>query len=170
MKTTPLNFISYKQEGMTQEHIDVWAMLYFVTLGIEYPEHVYCERYVGMFNIDTGRYRGFTRLTQRNIADELCRMGSHEKFENPQDETTLRRVRQIIRDLRVEFKCPILSDRGGYWVTGELEEALEYIERMEKTAKSQAASWFETYRAVAQSFGVSSDYFEKQLELFEDFR
>lgn len=103
------------------------------------------------------------RLTQNQLAKSEAWLGCHEDFEldkvrNP-DSTTLRKVRQIIRDLRVNYNAPILSDRDGYWIPTHESEVHEYLERVEREAKSQARSWVETYKSVEKAFGVSSEFF-----------
>lgn len=101
------------------------------------------------------------RVTQLQIARSVF-VGCHEKFEgyDKPKESTLRQVRQIIRDLRIKHRLPILSDSAGYWLMRDKGEAQAFIERLERTAKSQAAAWFSTFRALKNSLGVQSDYFE----------
>lgn len=110
-------------------------------------------------------------ITQRELAKSEAWLGCHEKHEfdkvqNP-TETTLRKVRQIVRDLRLKHNAPILSDRDGYWIPSDSREVQEYLQRIEQEAKSQAAAWFETYKAMKGTFGVSSAFFEGSQSLFE---
>lgn len=111
------------------------------------------------------------RITQQEIAKSNNWLGYHSKHEshlfiNP-NETTLRKVRQIIRNLRIKRGIPILSDKYGYWIPKHNSEAIEYLNRIEKMAKAQAKAWNETYMAMKSNFNVSSNYFDKQLQLFE---
>lgn len=106
------------------------------------------------------------RVTQRQIAHTERWMGIHTKHEGHlpirTTETTLRKVRQVIRDLRVKYNAPILSDRDGYYIPQTESQALEYLGRIEKEAKSQAKAWQETYRAMQKSLGFQSKFFEEQ--------
>jgi hypothetical protein len=112
-----------------------------------------------------------THITQRDIAFKVMGLGGHQIYEAglpiKADETTLRKTRQIIRDLRLKG-IPILSDRSGYWIPKSREECQEYLERIERTAKAQSAAWFETYRAMESTIGIRSDFFEGQRGLFEN--
>ena len=110
-------------------------------------------------------------ITQRDLAKSEAWLGCHEthegdKVQNP-SETTLRKVRQIIRDLRLKHNAPILSDRDGYWIPSDSREVQEYLQRIEQEARSQAAAWFETYKAMKGTFGVQSAFFEGSQSLFE---
>lgn len=111
------------------------------------------------------------RVTQKNIANSEPYLRCHGAFESgvvqDPDSTTLRHVRQIVRDLRVDHGAPILSDTKGYWIPRKKKEAVEYLERIEKQARSSARSYFETYEAMQYALGVTSQYFEKQRDLFE---
>ncbi|MGB4268976.1 MAG: hypothetical protein WBK20_07320, partial [Spirochaetota bacterium] len=82
-------------------------------------------------------------------------------------ESTLREIRQIIRDLRIKHSLFILSDKNGYWIMKDREEAVRYITRIEKTAKAAAKAYYVTYNAMKRNFGINSDYIEKQLTMFE---
>jgi hypothetical protein len=109
------------------------------------------------------------KITQLQIARSEKWLGCHPTHEAYGDkkETTLRQVRQIIRDLRLKHGVLILSDNTGYWIMKDRTEAIEYISRIEKVAKAQAKAWFETYAAMKKNFGISSDYFNQQGKLFE---
>lgn len=100
-------------------------------------------------------------VTQRQIAQSEQWLGSHPKFEDFQtSETTLRKVRQVIRDLRIKWNAPILSDREGYWMPKSEAEVTEYLARIEQEARAQASAWFETYKAMKSTFGTTSSFFE----------
>lgn len=106
------------------------------------------------------------RITQQDIAKSYKWLGSHPKHEAERHETTLRKIRQIIRDLRIKHYYMILSDAKGYWMMKDKAEAIEYCDRIERMAKSQAKAWFETYNAMKKNFGLKSQYFDQQGELF----
>lgn len=109
-----------------------------------------------------GAYRdGKGKVTQREIAQSEHWLGSHPKFEDFQtSETTLRKVRQVIRDLRLKHNAPILSDRDGYWMPTTEGEVTEYLARIEQEAKAQTKAWFETYKAMKSTFSVNSSFFD----------
>lgn len=106
------------------------------------------------------------KLTQRDIATMAMGLGHHEKHEDhlpsKKNESTLRKVRQIIRDLRVIHNLPILSDKNGYWLPSTLPECEIYLRRIEAVARAQAAAWHETYRAMERTVGIRSEFFDKQ--------
>ena len=105
-----------------------------------------------------------TQITQLEIAVSEKWLGCH-KYEigvvQCTLESTVRQIRQIIRNLRIHHKVPILSDSYGYFLPSTIDEAHEYIERTEREARSRAASSIETYRVMKQSLGISSNFFEK---------
>jgi len=95
-----------------------------------------------------------TRTTQAQLAQRVPTLGAHRR-EHEADpktkgnrDTTLRKVRQVIRDLRVVYGVPVLSSPKGYWLPSTVDEVDEYVERAERQARATAAAWFETYRAV----------------------
>jgi len=106
------------------------------------------------------------RITQQEVANSERWLGSHPIHEVDRRESTLRKIRQVIRDLRIKKGYMILSDAKGYWIMKDRQEAIEYCERIERMAKSQARAWFETYNAMRKNFNLSSDYFEQQGKLF----
>ena len=106
------------------------------------------------------------RITQQEIADSERWLGSHPIYEIYRSESTLRKIRQVIRDLRIKKGYMILSDAKGYWIMKNRQEAIEYCERIERMAKSQAKAWFETYNAMRKNFNLTSDYFDQQGKLF----
>lgn len=106
------------------------------------------------------------RITQEEIAKSEKWLGSHPEYEVEKRESSLRKIRQVIRDLRIKKGYMILSDAKGYWLMKDRKEAIEYCERIERVAKSQAKAWFETYNAMRKNFGLNSQYFEQQGKLF----
>ena len=106
------------------------------------------------------------RITQQEIANSEKWLGSHPIHEVDRTESTLRKIRQVIRDLRIKKGYMILSDSNGYWIMKNRQEAIEYCERIERMAKSQARAWFETYNAMKKNFNLTSDYFDQQGKLF----
>ena len=105
-----------------------------------------------------------TQITQLEIARSEKWMGCHEREIDVVQctlESTVRQIRQIIRNLRINHMVPILSDSYGYFLPSTIDEAHEYIERTEREARSRAASSIETYRIMKKSLGISSNFFEK---------
>ena len=106
------------------------------------------------------------RITQIQIAKSAKWLGHHPKHEAhlniPPKASTLRKIRQIVRDLRIKRNVLILSDDEGYWVVNNRDEAVEYLQRIEKMAKAQAKAWHETYSAMRKNFNINSDYFDSQ--------
>jgi hypothetical protein len=110
------------------------------------------------------------KITQLQIARKIY-VGCHERFEgydNPK-QSTLRKVRQIIFDLRMNHGLRILSSRKGYYLMkeGDKEDAKRFIDELEVTAKAQAKSYWARYKKMAVTLGVKNQYFEQQGKLFE---
>jgi hypothetical protein len=105
-----------------------------------------------------------TQITQLEIAVSEKWVGCH-RYEigvvQCTLDSTVRQIRQIIRNFRIHHKVPILSDSYGYFLPSTIDEAHEYIERTEREARSRAASSIETYRVMKKSLGISSNLFEK---------
>lgn len=101
------------------------------------------------------------RITQLQLSRQVF-VGCHEKFEayDKPKASTLRKVRQIIRDLRIKHDKAILSDSDGYWVMKDKKEAEKYIKRLEQSARSQAKSLMVTYEVMRKNFGVTNAFFE----------
>lgn len=108
---------------------------------------------------------GGNKITQKELATALPHLGGHPKHDRRAEDTTLRRVRQIIRDLRTARWAPILSDIDGYWLPHTEEECREYMNRIEGEIRARVAASFETYRAMKGSLGISSAYLDGQERL-----
>lgn len=110
------------------------------------------------------------RITQLQIARRVF-VGCHERFEgyDKPKESSLRKVRQIIFNLRMEHGLQILSDRKGYYIMGkgDIEDAKRFIDELEITAKAQAKSYWSRYKKMSITLGVKNQYFEQQGKLFE---
>lgn len=106
---------------------------------------------------------GQGKVTQLMIARSERWMGCHPKHEADiranKMETTTRQVRQIIRDLRVKWEVPIISDVKGYWIVTSQEEAEEYLDRLEIEAKAQIKSWIETSNAMKHALNIHNLFF-----------
>lgn len=111
-----------------------------------------------------GASSGGVSATQNDIAKSKPWIGAHPKHEGhlpATHETTLRRVREIVRRLRLDRGLPILSDRDGYRFPGSLEECKKYLARLEREAKARAWSSLETYRGMSKVLNLKSKYFEQ---------
>lgn len=112
-----------------------------------------------IFEIWETRHGG--RVSQAQIAASQPWIGSHPEYDKTTYETTLRQVRQVIRDLRVKHGVPIVSDRDGYFIPRTDEEASAYLNAMEREVRARAASSLETYRAMQASLGVSNTFLDR---------
>lgn len=93
------------------------------------------------------------RITQREIAKTEKYLHCHPKYEvgiglKCEMESTLRRVRQIVRSLRLEHKYPILSDTKGYFLKATEAEKAEYKKRELLVSKAQSISWRTTNKVM----------------------
>lgn len=107
-------------------------------------------------------------ITQRAIARKLPHLGRHHEDPQIVIDSTTRKVRQIVRNLRINHKIPVLASTDGYYIPFREEQMKEYMERMERTARARAKASIETYEAMRDAAGVYSDYFERQLDLFKE--
>jgi len=108
------------------------------------------------------------RITQLDIARKAPSLGSHERHEGYLTlDSTLRKVRSIVRDLIMKHGVFILSDKKGYYIKKTEEEAEEFMKRFERQAKASAKSYMQRYHVMQRMYGFKSQYFEKQIDLFE---
>ncbi|TXH08066.1 MAG: hypothetical protein E6R04_11620 [Spirochaetes bacterium] len=80
----------------------------------------------------------------RSQKHQLCKLmkdyGTHEEFESPRQRTSMRKIQQLIRNLR-EMGIPIVSHVSkGVWLARYEEDLREYIEWIENKARSDIAS------------------------------
>ena len=109
------------------------------------------------------------RVTQLQISRAAPNLGSSAKHEGYlSHDSTLRKIREIIRTLRLKHKMQILSDKKGYFLKRTDEDAKTYMETLERSAKASAKSFMVTYAEMSKILGIRSDFFEKQGKLFED--
>lgn len=99
-------------------------------------------------------------LSQAQLAKRVGWMGSHVCEPVRTVESTLRKVRQVIRTLRVTHGLPILAESDGYYIPRNETEARDYLSIMEREAKARAASSLETYRALRKSLGVTNAFLD----------
>ena len=110
-------------------------------------------------------------VTQDQIAATEKWLGHHPVHEEQigkKKQSTLRQVRQIVRDIRIEYGIPIISGRAGYKLPETNEEAQAYLIELEREAKAQAAAWYRTYKAMSQALSLQSSFFEEQREYYEN--
>jgi len=107
------------------------------------------------------------KVTQKAIAEALPHIGGHPKFDSRTEETTLRKIRQVVRDLRTLRWAPILADVDGYWLPDNEREAKEYMVKLEREVRARVVASFETYKAMRESLGVSSTYLDGQEKLLD---
>lgn len=122
------------------------------------PETLTAEERAVMANMMTGM-REFKKITQDDIV-KSARWQALRPYDINKAETEKRQIRKVIRDLRIKFGAPILSDRNGYWVCRDQTDAAEYIRALEIEAKSTAKAWFETYKAMKDTLNATSSFFE----------
>lgn len=108
------------------------------------------------------------RVTQLEISRLHPNLGNHKIHEGYiGEQSTLRKIRQIVRDLRLKHKLQILSDNDGYFIKKSTEDAAKYMETLERKAKASAKSFMVTYHEMSKVLGVRSQFFEEQGRLFE---
>lgn len=111
---------------------------------------------------------GGAKMTQSFIAGAIPDLGGHRSHEDVRThESSLRQTRQVIRDLRILRRAPILSDRSGYWLPHIEAEVRTYLTDLERDARAQAAAHFETYAAMKSSLGIASAFFDRQSQMFD---
>lgn len=108
---------------------------------------------------------GLGPITQKEIAEAIPSLGGHKKYDSRTEESTLRQVRQVIRDLRINRWTPILSDHNGYWLPKNEDEITIYLERVAKEILARIIASQETYKALRESVGVVNTFLDKQEKL-----
>lgn len=91
--------------------------------------------------------------SQEYIARSRPFLGAHPHWESnkPTTETTHRRVRGIVNELRVKHHIAILSDRRGYWLARSIEDAEAFLDEMERQARASAKSYMITFHAMTKA-------------------
>ena len=107
------------------------------------------------------------KITQKAIAELLPHVGGHPKYDSRTEDTTLRKIRLVIRNLRTLRWAPILADVEGYWIPNNEQEAKDYIDRTEREVRARVVASFETYRAMRESLGIASSYLDGQEKLLD---
>ncbi len=108
------------------------------------------------------------KMTQSYISGAIPDLGGHHTHEDIRThDSSLRQVRQVIRDLRVLHGAPILSDSHGYWIPHSESEVRTYLTSLEREARAAAAAHFETYTAMKKSLGIDSAFFDRQGQMFD---
>lgn len=123
------------------------------------PDKLTPEERAVMANMMAGMKEG-KKLTQDNIFFSERWQALKPKEVIQVMDTEKRQIRQVIRDLRLKFGAPILSDRNGYWIAQTEDEAIKYMQDLEIEAKSTAKAWFVTYHAMKEILNTTSSFFE----------
>ena len=109
------------------------------------------------------------RITQLEIAASAPWLGCHPKYEadivKNEYETSIRRVRHIVRELRMIHHIPVLSDRKGFFLAATPAESASFLRKMESSARAVARTTLATYRRMStilggDLLGIKSDYFD----------
>ncbi len=108
-------------------------------------------------------------ITQLEISRLAPQLGSHEKHEGYiSQQSTLRKIRSIVRDLVMKHGLYIGAGTAGYYIVRSREQIEEYMKRFEKQAKASAKSYLQRYHVMSKNFGIRSSYFDTQAKLFEN--
>jgi hypothetical protein len=97
------------------------------------------------------------KVTQRRIAEDADWIGVHPSYEGTAKdagfiETSSRRVRQIVRDLRLKYGLPILSDSDGYYFPFSAQDQEKYIKRVEMEVAARNRASLETIEKMRSIF------------------
>jgi hypothetical protein len=110
---------------------------------------------------------GLRHLRQDEIAEHARWLGAHpvhEAHRAERHQTTLRRVRGVVHELRTRHGVPVLSQAGGrgagYYLPESTADAEAFLRRKEREARAAARSFMVTYHALHASLGLSSVYGE----------
>lgn len=82
------------------------------------------------------------KLTISQLVGLVNDKGAHEKHEAPRKPTTVRKMYQIVRDLR-EAKCPLVGDSKGIWIAKSTNEVADFANYLEKKAYADIKSMLE---------------------------
>jgi len=67
-----------------------------------------------------------------------------------------RNVRRLIRQLRVDYSMPIISDELGYFWAQDHQQITKFCALLEKKAKKATRSYFETFRAMKKNLPLKN--------------
>jgi hypothetical protein len=94
-------------------------------------------------------------VTQLQIATKLRWLGSHEIYENPKrKESTLRKIRQLIHNVR-EKGFPIMSSDSGYWLATTKQEKLDYLNMATAKENVRAANAKNYLSGLRREWGLT---------------
>lgn len=103
------------------------------------------------------------RIKQEEVAKRTI-VGYHPKYEKAKLESTERKVRQIVHDLRIKHGIPLISDSKGYFIAHKVDDSVEaYMAKLSATLVSHLV----TYNILKKHFGMTNKQVEEQLKLFD---
>ena len=97
-----------------------------------------------VFSVLLDRYNNNEGPIQKHA---LCQIvndrGAHERHESPRKRTSMRKMQQLLRNLR-GMSVPILSHvKHGIWISRSAEEIWEYADWLDRKAKADIKSMLE---------------------------
>ena len=102
------------------------------------------------------------RIKMAELAKQ-SKVGSHTRYEKPKEASTMRKVRKIVHDLRINHRIPILFDAKGYFIAHTQAEAKEFMAQVSQRLKSHLI----TYHTLKKMFDIECNEVEEQLKLFD---
>jgi hypothetical protein len=108
-----------------------------------------------------------SRITQLQLARKVF-VGCHERFEgyDTPKQSTLRKVRYLVRELIMKHGLFIGADNDGYYIIKTDAEKKEYMDRFERQARASAKSYMQRYQVMSRNLNIKSNFFEQQGKLF----
>lgn len=100
------------------------------------------------------------KATKLQITRMIEDMGSHEKYEIERQRSSIRKVHQIIRNLRL-IGLPIVSDDEGSWLARSTEEVLKFCDWLSMKAGNDIKSMLTLRRELLDSIDA------KQVSIFD---
>lgn len=108
------------------------------------------------------------RATCAQIMKYLPFLRCHPKWDAEagydQKVTTKRQIRQLIKDLRQDFKIIVLSDNCGYFFPTSREEAVEFLVRSAVRARNQALGFNVMLKSMRKALEITT---KEQPDLFD---
>lgn len=100
-------------------------------------------------------------MSQKQIAESEPWLGCHPTHEvsivPDEMETSKRMVREIIRNLRVDYHIPIIASRAGYHLPKTKQEVKAYCDELKVSAEARARAAMETYHSVLKALGIDEN-------------
>jgi hypothetical protein len=95
-------------------------------------------------------------VSQKDIVHSDEWKKAHPLYVNADTNTSTRKLRKVINNLRIKHKLPILHNQFGHFLPDEKDHVEEFIRKLEADTKAQVCSKLETYQQIKDIFQIET--------------